>query len=435
MNTLMKKTSLLTVATLMLAVSANAGDWANWRGPNYNGSSAETNLPTKFDKKTNVKWVVPMMGPSAATPIVVGDKVFVSTTNPGEKTLHALCLSRKDGSVIWAKQVGVGYQKDNRSNLASPSPVSDGKHVVFFYGNSDMACFTIDGKQLWKRNIEEDYGNFAFLWTFSSSPTLYEGLLFLPVLQRDTKVGRGSGGDSYILAIDPKTGKTVYKHVRPSKAKAESLEAFTTLIPYEYNGRKELLLAGGDCLTGHDPKTGKELWRWGTWNPRRIGHWRLVPSAVAGDGVVIACGPKGAPVFAVKAGAEGELERDGFLWESEDRNVSTDVSTPAYANGNFYVLNGERKSLTSVNAKTGKVNWTLTDLGSPRLRASPTVADGKIYFQNHAGYVWVVEEKTGKILHETMLGDDGDDMTRSSVVVSDGELFIRTNKALYCIGK
>jgi outer membrane protein assembly factor BamB len=133
--------------------------------------------------------------------------------------------------------------------------------------------------------------------------------LYVQVLQRDEPVhGRGKTDgpiDSYLLALDLGTGKEIWKQARPSDAKSESHEAYSTPIPFEHQGRKEILITGGDCITGHDAATGAELWRWGTWNPNKITHWRLVPSPVSGGGVVLACAPKGSPVFAFKAGAKG----------------------------------------------------------------------------------------------------------------------------------
>ena len=234
-----------------------------------------------------------------------------------------------------------GVRRDTRSNFAAPTPATDGEVVVFFYGNGPMATFDLDGNELWKRDITQDYGDFAFLWTFSTSPLLYDGRLYLQVLQRDTPVdGRGfAHNDSYLLALDPKTGKEVWRVVRPSKAWKESREAFTTPIPFHHNGRDELLVIGGDVLSGHDPVTGKELWRWGTWNPERIGHWRLVPSPVAGKGVILACAPKKEPIYAIKAGGNGDLSdnEDAVAWTSVDpKIVSSDVPTPAFAYGDFF---------------------------------------------------------------------------------------------------
>jgi outer membrane protein assembly factor BamB len=437
----MTKTTIRTIVSLsmILAVTAGAADWNNWRGPNHNGSTSEVGLPEKFSKTDNIAWKVAMPGPSAGTPIIVGNKVFVSSTDPKAEELLALCLDRRSGKELWRRVTGTGFRRDNRSNYASPSPACDGEVVAFFYGNGDLTVFDLDGKKLWSKKIQGDSNGFAFQWTFSSSPLLHDGVLYMQILQRDTGVrghGKNNGNESYLLALNPRTGKQLWKHVRPAKAKAESLEAFSTPLPYTYKGREELVIVGGDCLTGHDPKNGRELWRWGTWNPSRIGHWRLVPSPAVGGGVVLACAPKGGPVCAVKAGAKGAGE---LAWKSAGRTdgVSSDVCTPLFYQGKFYVMYGEGrdKKLSCVNPADGRALWQ-TDLQSRSLvRTSPTGADGKIYLQNHAGEVFVVDAKSGKLLNRTMMGEKGDDQTRASIAVAGNQLFIRTNGTLYCVGK
>jgi len=425
----------------MSAAGVQAGEWGNWRGPSHNGSTDEKNLPAKFSKTQNVLWSVKMDGPSAGTPVVWGDNVFVSSSNPDKERLTANCYDLGTGALKWSHQVAKGHRQDNRSNYAAPSPVTDGQVVTFFYGNGALATYTLDGEKLWSQNIQEKHGQFAFLWTFSTSPLIHDGVLYLQVLQRDTKVGSKGSDDnrSYLLALDPKTGGQLWKVYRPAKARSESLEAFSTPIPFSHDGRDEILIVGGDCLTGHDPKSGKELWRWGTWNPTRIGHWRLVPSPVAGGGVVLACAPKRAPVYAIKAGGEGDISANGKVWNSQGSRdgVSSDVCTPLFYRGSFFVLYGEGrdKMLSRVDPKSGSIRWA-TDLKSRSLfRGSPTGADGKIYVQNHAGVVHVIDAKSGNVLHRAEMGEAGDDQTRASVAIAHGRLFIRTNSRLFCIGK
>src|SRR4051812_24743101 len=312
---------VLITSALLVSATSRAGNWPQWRGPNFDGSSTEKNLPAEFSKTQNIRWSAPMPGTSAATPIVWDDQVFVSSADEKTKTLHAIALDRKSGKVLWNKEVGVGYNVDDKSNFASPSPATDGKLVVFYYGNGDLAAFDFAGKSLWTRSIQKEYGPFTYQWTYGASPLLVDGKLILQVLQRNEPVhgrGRTDGpNESYLLALEPETGKEIWKHVRPSEAHMESHEAYSTPMPFEHNGRTELLVTGGDCITGHSLKDGKELWRWGTWNPTRITHWRLVPSPVAGNGIVLACAPKGAPVYAFKAGAEGTLGESGVAWKSE----------------------------------------------------------------------------------------------------------------------
>ena len=300
--------------------------------------------------------------PAAATPIIWGDLVFAPTPDMKTMTLHALCLDRKTGKVLWDKQAGEGrISHDDKSNFASPSPVADAERVYFFFGNGTLLAFDHSGNPLWSRDLQKDYGDYAFNWTFSSSPTLYNGKLYLQVLQRNVPVqghGRTDGPiDSYLLALDPATGKTLWRQTRPTDAVMESHEAYSTPIPFEYQGRKTILLLGGNYLTAHDAETGREVWRSPSLNPRRASNWRQVSSPVAGNGVVLACQPQtGNFVNALKPGGDAQPEAT-ILWQSDQhREVSSDVPTPLFYDGNFFVLSDVRKSLTRVEPATGNVN-------------------------------------------------------------------------------
>lgn len=444
------KHSFILLAGVLCASLVHAAHWPQWRGPNFDGSTTEAGLPVQFSTTENVVWTAPLPGPSGATPVVFGDYVFVSSIDQGKKSRVAIALDRKTGKQRWLHEMGPGALQDDRSNFSSPSPVTDGKNVWFFYGNGDLACFDMDGKQIWMRNIQKDYGKFAFLWTFSSTPLLHEGKLYLQVLQRDTPVSRsdplGSNPtdkpiDSFLLALDPATGKELFKVNRPSDARVESREAFSTPIPATHDGRKEIIVVGGDCITGHDPANGKELWRWGTWNPQKITHWRLVPSPVVGNGVALACGPKNAPVYAVKLGLNGKLDDSAIKWQSTERDVTSDVPTPLFYKGKFYILNGGKRKLLCVEPSDGKVIWSGDLVAGSGARtvfeASPTAADDKIYVMDHKGHVFVAAANAPefKLLSSAPMGDPGDNNLRSSIPISQGQLFIRTGSKLYCIGK
>jgi len=433
-----------TIATLSLVLAvtlpADGGNWPQWRGPNFNGSTAETNLPTRWSRTENIAWSADLPGAGAATPIVWEDHIFISSTDPERDALIAMCFDGQTGRLLWQHDVATGIRRDTRSTFASSSPATDGKRVVFFYGNGPLVAYDFAGKLLWSRNIQKELGEFAFQWTFSSSPLLFEGRLYLQVLQRDVPAqGHGMSdreNESYLLAMDPQTGKTLWRHVRPSQAVAESREAFTTPIPFQFHGRAELLVIGGDDLTGHDPATGKELWRWGTWNPTRIEHWRLVPSPVASDDVILACAPKRSPIYAIKAGGSGRLDDHAIAWTSEDvRELSSDVPTPAYYDTDFFILSDVRKTLSRVEPKTGKVRWTIVTPGRSKYEASPLAADGKIYLINFIGDVVVVNATNGEVLNVISMDEPSADAVRSSVVAANGQLFIRTNRKLYCVGK
>jgi outer membrane protein assembly factor BamB len=424
-----------------------AENWPHWRGPTWTGSTNETGLPVKFGPAENVKWVAKLPGPSAGTPIIHGDRVFVSSVDTANQDLLAMCLDRTTGKVLWRESAGSGYQPggagsrtelDGRSNYASPSPVTDGNIVIFNYGNGDVVCFDMAGKRLWDRNIQKEVGDFSFQWTYSSSCTLFEGKLYYLLLQRNKPVhGRGKdNAESFLMAMDPMTGKTLWKHVRPSNARNESLETFSTPIPFQHEGKWQIIVAGGDVLTGHDPASGSELWRWGTWNPEhREEWWRLVPSAVAGGGAIAIPGPKKAPVFAIKMGLTGTHGDEAVLWKSDSKQMTSDVPTPAYADGSFFVVSDlNNRTVTRVEAATGKVLWHTQIPGFAKTWGSPVVADGKVYFMNLVGTVFVVDAGDGSILHQAEMVENENEI-RSTIAISQGNLFIRTNGQLFCIGK
>jgi len=352
-----------------------------------------------------------------------------------------MCFDRRSGKQLWQHDIAKGIGRDRRSTYAAGSAVTDGKIVVFLYGSGDLVCFDVNGRRKWARNIQDDYGDFAFLWTYGGSPALVDGRVYVQVLQRDVPVRgrslRDKKNESYLLAMEPETGKTLWRHIRPSKARAESLETFSTPIPFSYKGKQQLLIAGGDALTGHDLETGKELWRWDSYNPRRVPSWRLVPSPVAGDGIVLICAPKNAPVYAIRAGGSGVLDDSAIAWDSRNvREVTSDVPTPAFYDGDFFVLSDLRKSLSRVEPKTGKVKWTIRTPGDSKYEASPLAADGKIYLINHSGDVAIINAANGDVLKVIDMDKPSSrEVVRASISTAYGQLFIRTTRRLYCVGK
>lgn len=448
---------LLTVltASLLYPATLTAADWLNWRGPRFDGSGEAKGLPSTFSTTENVRWKAALPGPAGSSPIVVGGQVFVTAAVEKDDTVVAMALDAATGAEKWRVPIADKFRGDDRSNFAGPSPTSDGKRVVFFAGSGDLVSFTLDGKKEWHRNIQKDHGRFAFLWTFSTSPVLHDGRLYLQVLQRNSafsahgeQKGEPDGkNESYLLAIDPATGKDLWRVVRPAEAVEESLEAFTTPIPAKVGNRAEILIAGGDCVSGHDPATGKELWRWSTWNPNKIGHWRLVPSPVSDGHNVLACAPKGSPVYAVKGGLNGPHTDEGSLaWRSklgdEDmpskayKDVSSDVATPLFYQGHYYILNGEKQRLACVKPDTGEVMWNEELGGRAKIEASPTAADGKIFIMDHRGEVFVIKADPAKFerLHRAEMMDRNTRDLRSTIAIAHDTLFIRTEDTLYCVG-
>lgn len=348
----------------------------------------------------------------------------------------ALCLNAKDGKKLWEKQIGSDSRRFPRNNLVSPSPVTDGKNVFFLYGTGDLVGFDVEGNQLWKRNIEVEFGNLALQFGYSNSPFLYDGTLYITVIRRDRHYRRPQATeplDSFILALNPKTGKTIWKQPRPTNAFDEGMETYSTPVPFVRNGKVEILSIGADFITANDPKTGKELWRY-EYHTHKVRDSRIIPSLVTGDGLIFGTRHKSAGTFALKPPGPGGNSRAEIVWEFN--GPSPDCSTPLFYKGRLYVLQGKRrpKVVTCIEPKTGRKIWQGDLGGRGPWRASLTGGDGKLYCINETGEIVVLaaDGDEFKVLFETKTDETP---IQSSIAIADGHLFIRTAQNLYCIGK
>jgi outer membrane protein assembly factor BamB len=433
-----KTIGALLCCALIQATGALAENWPQWRGPSLNGSTKETNLPDKWSTTENVLWTTPMPGPSHATPVVWEDVVFVTSPDQN-KDLWLFCLDRKTGKERWKKQVGTGDKTIGRNNMASPSPVTDGKTVFAMFGTGHLAAYDFSGKELWARNLVKEGGKFSIMWIYGSSPMLYKDRLYVQVLQQNpvppgyshVQDGRPTR-EAYLLCVDPKTGKDIWKHLRPTDAVGESQEAYSTPMPSEVNGKTEIVVVGADYVTGHDANDGTELWRGGGWDTIHKQDYRLVPSPLIADGLVIVSGPKRQPVFAFRDGLTGDITQKGLAWTYKD--YPTDCPTPLFYQGKIFLLDGDKQMMTCLQPKDGKVLWQQSMGIRQVFRASPTGADGKLYcFSEHATAI-VMDAKDGKVLNKIPM-ELGSESTHATIAASHGCLFIRGAKNLYCIGK
>jgi outer membrane protein assembly factor BamB len=338
--------------------------------------------------------------------------------------------------VRWRKVIAEGDRERGLNNMASPSPVTDGQKVFCMFATGDLAAFDFAGQDLWQRNLAKEFGGFANMWIYGSSPMLHAGKLYVQVLQRnpcpddytharDDKPQR----ESSLLCLDPQTGKTLWRHVRPTDATGEAQEAYSTPIPYAAKSGTEILVVGASYLTAHSPETSAELWRCGGLNDRKETSWRLVPSPVAADGMIIACGPRGDPVLAIKPGGQGLVTGTHIAWKFKE--FPSDCVTPLVYQRRLFVLDGDQQMITCLDPQTGAQQWQ-GHLGVKEIfRASPTGADGKIYCVSERGTVVVLEAGNEfKILSTIRMGEAP---VRSSIAVAHGALFIRTASNLYCL--
>lgn len=255
---------LLAAALAASAVAIlGAADWPQWRGPYLNGLSSETGLPARWTTTENVAWRLPRPEWSGSTPIVWKDRIFLNVADGAR--LELWCVDRDTGRLIWKRHLSDGNHKEQQQNMSSPSPVTDGEHVYVMTGTGIVKGFDVEGNELWMRDIQKDYGRFGLYWGYASSPLLYHDALFVQVLH-----GMRTNAPSYVLRIDALTGETMWRVERPTDAIRESPDAYTTPALLHVDRRTEIVITGGDVVTGHDPGTGRELWRVAGLNPRGI---------------------------------------------------------------------------------------------------------------------------------------------------------------------
>lgn len=431
--------------TLLGFVAAVAQDtyWPQWRGPRATGHAPKAHdLPVKWSETENILWKAKMPSWSAATPVVWGDTVYVTTAeagfvNPtydtkklsrkGEATsdkIFLLALDRKTGKEKWRATVDSGNQLFRKQNSSSPSPITDGKHVWIMTGNVRLFCFTAAaGKPVWKRDLVEDYGQVGLNHGYASTPLLDGGRLYVQVVH-----GYRSENPSYTAAFDKATGKTVWKELRPAPGIVESKDNYGTPQMAVVNGKKELIVFGGDIATGQDPATGKELWRMGGFNPSAFQMNRTIAGLLTvGDQIVVGAN-RGNPYMGFKAGGRGDVTGKAELWSNK---LGPDVPTSATDGTLLYVLK-DNGTVNCLDLKTGKPVYESQRIALGTYSSSPLLADGKIYAINEEGTTTVY--KAGpefQILGESKL----DGYTLASPIAVDDQLFIRTGEALYAIGR
>ena len=423
---------LLLFSALLLS-PAFAENWPQWRGPLLNGSTTETNLKASFSRQKDLLWSTPMPGRSGATPVVWGDAIFVPSAGT-QKGLLLLCVDRSTGKVRWQRPVGGGDRVSGKNNMASCSAVTDGRRVYALFGTGDFAAFGFDGTPVWQIRLSEEFGVFANMFLYGASPLLFEGRLYVPLLQRNPST-YGHAMDqkperkSWLICVDPTTGKVLWSHERKTEAREEAMEAYTTPVPVAGSQGMELIVVGADCVTAHRPADGSEVWRYAGLNRRKNLGGRIVPSAVASPGFIFAIGPKREQLVALHAGGTGLVGEEGVVWRTE-KDIP-DVPTPLFHQGRLFVLDGDRQTLTCFQPDTGRQLWQ-GRLGIRELfYASPTGADGKIYCLSESGTLVVLSAGgQHEVLSTTPFGEGP---CMASVVVSGGTLLIRTAENLHCL--
>jgi outer membrane protein assembly factor BamB len=369
--------------------------------------------------------------------VVQAGRVYLTAAHAETDDLLALCFDLRTGKELWRRCCGKDRPTKGSNNQSAPSAVAGGGRSWFLFGTGSLWSFDSEGKTVWHRELETDYGPFVIKFGYSSSPLHYRDALYIPVLRNTDPARYGGGGAaqgplaSYLLALDADSGRTLWARERPTDAEDESTEGYFTPMPYEGAGRNEIILIGGECVTGHSASSGREIWRWWFTPPDRKIWQRVVTSAVCTDDLIYVVRPKHRPMFALPGGGKGTLDPDWPAWSHED--MTPDVTTPLLYRNRLYALQDTERVMVCFDPPTGRILWQHTIDGRGPFRASPTAAEDRIYCIDQAGEVVVL--RAGDAYRELLRFTLGEAPCHGSIALLDGRLLVRTAKNLYCFGR
>jgi outer membrane protein assembly factor BamB len=410
--------STLAIAVLGIVVtSALARDWAEFRGPTGQGHSDGLKLPTEWSSTKNVAWKSPIAGLGWSSPIIVGDRIYLTTAVPSgdkdskDQSLRAICLNTKDGKPVWDIEV---FHQDGKTakpihgknSHASPTPISDGKHVFVHFGSQGTACLTLDGKVVWLNRdfqYEMRHGN-------GGSPILVDDLLVFSCDGLDKM---------FVVGLDKANGKVRWQTAREHKNGNKF--SFGTPLLIEVNGAKQIVAPGTFHVAAYRPKDGSEIWR----VDYGLGY-SVIPRPVYGHGLIFLSSGYDTPVLlAIRPDGEGNVTETHVAWKLAKSAPHT--PSPLIVGENVFIVS-DAGIATLLNAKSGEQVWQKRIGGN--YSASPLFADGKIYIQSEQGDGIVL--KPGD-QYEELAKNGLEPRTFASYAVADGALFIRTETQLYRI--
>lgn len=394
---------------LMLAGTARAQDWPAWRGPKGDGTSAEAGFPLRWSATESVLWKVPIPGWGHSSPVLAGDRLFLTTYVEDTDERKLLCLDRRDGRLLWERTVLVAprERKHRLNSYASSTPATDGRHVwVAFLDRADFAvfCYDVEGNFVWKRVP----GRFYSPHGFCSSPALYKDLVIF---------NGDQDADAWIVALEKATGEERWRADRPNKTRS-----YVPPVVFEAAGRRQLVLSGSKCVASYDPDTGRQLWI--VDGPTD----QYVASLVYADGVFFVTG--GYPdryLTGIRPDGEGNVTRTHVLWQHEREGVAY-VPSPVAWGPHFFVVSDDGLAV-ALEAKTGRRLWKAR-LG-PHHTASPVAADRHLYFTDDRGTTHVL--KAGPAFEPVARNELGEECY-ASPALSRGRFYFRTARHLWCIG-
>ncbi len=404
---------VLATIAFSLTTTARADNWPAWRGPTGQGVSTEKNLPAKWSATENVKWKIALPDVGNSTPIVWSDKIFLTQATDKGKKRSLYCLARKDGSKLWEKTVEFDGKEviHGTNTYCAASPVTDGERVVVFHGSAGMYCYDFTGKELWNKK----FGACDHIWGSAASPIIYKDLVIHNF---------GPHAAVFLIALDKKTGKEVWKS--DEQKAADYIGSWSTPVVAKAGDRTELVVSWPAQVKSYEPETGKVLWNCKGLE-KEGGQDRLTyASALVSEKYVFAAAGYGGAAIGVKTGGSGDVTDTHRLFRvaKNPQRIGSGVIIGDHA----FVVN--EPSIICSDLKTGKQVWDKPIAGGSW--SSIVQADGKLYLTSQRGETLVFAANTKEYDEVATNKLDGATM-RASIVPSDGELFLRTYKHLWCI--
>ena len=419
----MSRRTTAFLCLLLLAGHGAADNWTQWRGPNDDGVCAEKDLPTEWDATKNVAWKFALPGVGGSTPVVFEKHIFLTAQD--DKKLVLLCVGT-DGKEKWRRDLGpaTAVARTDEGNGASPSPSTDGKLVYVFVGNGTFAAFDFAGEEVWRFDAQKRYGRFRIQFGMHSTPALFKGRLYSQLIH---------DGGGFVVCIDAKDGKDVWKIDRPSDGTDENKHSYASAFVWSNAKDAYLVCHGNDYATAHALADGKEIWRVAGLNPPDTynRYLRFVASPVCSPDLIVIPSAKNGPVVGIDPAAKGKIDIGDKAERWRMPRGTPDVPCPVVGDGLVY-LAGEQGGLTCLDAKTGTPHYTKKPTHGHRHRASPVLADGKIYLTARDGVTTVV--KAGKTF-EKVATNKLPDQIAASLAVSDGRIYLHGFKYLWAIGR
>jgi outer membrane protein assembly factor BamB len=407
------KNILPVCLALLSASSVFAEDWPAWRGPRGDGTSLETNVPVRWGPKDNIRWKTAIPGIGHSSPVVAGDRVFVTTCLLEKQQRVLVALDRDTGKIVWQRVVVTAplEPKHKLNSFASSTPATDGKHVwVTFLSNVNLvaACYDMSGKLVWKTSP----GEFHSRHGFCSPPIPYKDLVI---------VNGDQDALAYIVALEKNTGMERWRADRPNRTRS-----YCPPLVADAAGKKQLVLTGSKSVASYDPDTGKQIWLID--GPTE----QFVASVVYGSGLFFLTA--GYPEYhnmAIRPDGTGNITRTHVAWHEKNvpaRKASYVPSPIAF--GHYFYVVSDLGWLNAFEASSGRRLW-MKQLGRHH-SASPVLAEGRLYFTDDDGVTYVL--KAGPA-YQLMSRNPLNDECYSSPAVSSGRIYVRTLHYLWCIGK